>query len=98
MASTGNVETLDKDSETQWVTTIGPLRLSLTGVFGSGTAKLQARTPEGTIVDVAEGSFTAATDTIFDFPARSETDVRVKLTGSSSPLLVVWLQGNAAYH
>jgi hypothetical protein len=99
MASTGYIKTLDADGQTEWVTVHGPVRLSLTGTFGSGTAKLQARTPEyNTAVDVKNGSFTAVTDTLFDFPAKSETDVRVDLSGSTSPLLVVWIQGNAPHH
>ena len=98
MASSGDIETLSANGQTAVTVTIGPARLSLTGTFGSGTAKLQAKDPGGNWIDVANGSFTAVTDTIFDFPARSETDLRVDLSGSTNPTLVVWIQGNAPHH
>ena len=98
MASSGTQQTLNADGQTEWVTTMGPLRLSLKGDFGSGTAKLQARNPDGDADDVTNGSFTEVTDTIFDFPERSETDVRVDLSGATNPVLRAWLQGDAPYH
>ena len=98
MATSGEQQTLNADGPSVTVATLGPLHLSLTGDFGSGTAKLQSKGPNGSWIDVANGSFTAVTDTIFDFPARSETDVRVDLSGATAPALVVWLQGNAPHH
>lgn len=99
MTSSGNIETLTADGKTKVVTVLGPVRVSLTGDFGSGTAQVQVLLPDdGNEVNVALGSFTAVTDTIFDFPERSETDIRVDLSGSTAPALLVWIQGNAPHH
>ncbi len=98
MTSSGEIETLATDGKTKVVTVMGPARVSLTGDFGTGTAQVQAITPEGAEIDLTLGSFTAATDTLFDFPERSETDLRVKLSGSTNPALLVWIQGNAPHH
>ena len=95
MASTGYEETLSADGQTVAQQIGGPVRLSLTGDFGTGTAKLQAMTPTGNWVDVANGSFTAATDTLFDFPQQANNNLRVDLASSSSPTLVVWLQADS---
>lgn len=98
MTSSGDTETLAEDGKTKVVTVMGPARVSLTGDFGGGTAQVQALLPDGNEVDLALGSFTAVTDTIFDFPERSETDLRVDLSGSTNPALLVWIQGNAPHH
>ncbi len=90
--SVNNIQTLSADGETTAITVIGETRLSLTGTFGSGTAQLQARGPDGVYVSVTGGSFTAATDTLFDFPENTRNDLRVSLSGSTSPALKVWLQ------
>lgn len=93
MPGTGNRQTLTADGTTDIKTFVGPVRLSLTGTFGGGTAKLQVRDPGGTFVDVANGSFTAATDTLFDFPEQSSNDLQIDLSGSTTPALVIWIQG-----
>lgn len=92
MASSGDRQTLAADGQTTSVKTINPVRMSLTGTFGGGTAKLQVQDPNEAWVDVAGGSFTAVTDTLFDFPKMSVNDLRVDISGSTTPALVVWLQ------
>lgn len=92
MSSSGERQTLGVDGQTPERGTVGSVRLSLTGTFGGGTAKLQAKDPSGTFVDVDGGSFTAVTDTIFDFPANVQNQLRVDLSGSTAPALVIWLQ------
>ena len=96
MAVTGVRTALSADGNTGEYTAYGAVRLSLTGGFGSGTAKLQAKDPGDNWVDVANGSFTAVTDTIFDFPDFSKNVLRVNLASSTSPTLVVWLQGTGS--
>lgn len=91
MPSEGERFTLTADGTTATYSAKASLRLSLTGGFGGGTAKLQAVDPAGNFVDVANGAFTSATDTIFDFP--EQTQVRVDISGSTTPTLVVWFQG-----
>ena len=92
MASKGDRQTLVADGQTTEVGVVGPVRLSLTGSFGGGTAKLQAKDPSDAWVDVAEGSFAVATDTIFDFPDHTQNQIRVDISGSTTPALVVWIQ------
>ena len=92
MAASGNRQTLSADGNSVDRGTVGPVRLSLTGSFGGGAAKLQAKDPSGAYVDVAGGSFTAATDTMFDFPEHVQNQLRVNLAGSTTPALVIWIQ------
>ena len=92
MASSGERQTLVADGNTEDVGTVGAVRLSLTGGFGGGTAKLQAQDPSGAYVDVDGGSFTAAGDTLFDFPANVQNQLRVNIASSTTPTLVVWIQ------
>jgi len=68
--------------------------LSLSGTFGGGTAVLRAVDPSNTPVPVGGGSFTAITDTRFDFPAESVNVLDVDISGSTTPALVIWIQGN----
>ena len=93
MAGTGNRQTLAADGQTDPKIFIGPIKLSLTGSFGTGTAKLQAKDPSGAFVDIATGSFAAATDTIFDFPVSDSNELKVDLAGATAPALVIWIQG-----
>jgi hypothetical protein len=94
MASNGYTETLVADNQTTWQSFVGPIVLKLTGTsFGGGTAKLQERDIQGSTVDVASGSFTAATHTIVDYPAGSINELRVDLSGSTAPSLPVTIQG-----
>jgi hypothetical protein len=89
----GTFITLGADGNTKGVEVYGRCHLSLTNDFGSGTAKLQAQAPDGSWVDVANGAFTAATDTVFDFPRYGINTVRVNLASSTSPDLDIWIQG-----
>jgi len=93
MAGTGNRQTLTADGQTDPKIFVGPIRLSLTGSFGTGTAKLQAKDPSGAFVDIANGLFTTATDTIFDFPVSDSNELQIDLAGATAPALVVWIQG-----
>ena len=87
-------QSLGADGETKSVLVGGPVRLSLTGDFGGGTAQVKAKAPDGSLKDVANGSFTAVTDSIFDFPPDSGTELIVDLTGSTNPDLVIWWQAS----
>ena len=82
-----NRQVLSADGSTSPVTFIGKVWLSLSGNFGGGTAKLQTRDPSSATVAVANGAFTAATDTLYDFPG-APTILNVALTSSSAPALV----------
>ena len=94
MAGSGDRQTLIADGTTTFRRFIGPVRLSLTNDFGTGTAKLQNKDPSDATVDVANGSFTAVTDTIFDFPVDEINEIAVNLAGSTAPDLDIWLQGH----
>ncbi len=89
----GNRQTLSADGSTNFVRVVGPVHLSLTGTFGSGTATFEALDPGGNAVAIANGAFTAITDTLFDFPPAAINDVRITIASSSSPSLVIWVQG-----
>ena len=93
MTSSGDRQTLSANGTTVFKKYRGPVALSLTGAFGSGTAKIQKKDPSDAIVDIANGSFSAVTDTIFDFPQGEVNDLAVNLAGSTGPALVVVLQG-----
>ena len=93
MAGTGNKQTLAADGQTDVKIFVGPVRLSLTGDFGTGTAKLQSKDPSGAFVDIANGLFNAVTDTVFDFPIGASNELRVDLAGATAPALVVWIPG-----
>ena len=93
MASSGDRQAITADGQTTGVDHYGPVRLSITGGFGGGTVKLQALDPSNAWVDIAGASFTAVTDTLYDFPAASKTTLRVDVNGSTTPTLVIWIQG-----
>ena len=98
MAVSGTHGTLSADGNfpsTGGVQTGGRVVLHLSNDFGTGTAKLQMQLPDGEWDDVVNGSFTAATDTVFDFPERSNNVVRVNLASSSSPDLDILIQSEA---
>ena len=90
----GDRQTLTANGTTTFRRFIGPVRLSLTNDFGTGTAKLQCKDPSDATVDVANGSFTATTDTIFDFPVGAINELAVNLASSSGPDLDIWIQGH----
>lgn len=93
--SSGNRQTLTADGNTAARVYVGPVKLSITGSFGGGTAKLQVRDPSGALVDIANGGFTSATDTIFDFPDNSSNVLSVNVAGSTTPALAIWIQGRS---
>ena len=70
----------------------GRVVLHLSNDFGTGTAKLQMQLPDGEWDDVVNGSFTAATDTVFDFPPYANNVIRVNIASSSSPDLDILIQ------
>ena len=92
MGASGVRQTLSGNGQTVPRGTIGPVRVSLTGTFGTGSAQLEATDPEGNWVAVDGGVFTAVTDTIFDFPDHVQNQLRINLTGATGPALVVWIQ------
>ena len=92
MANSGNRQTLAADGQTNYVRVVGPIRVSITGGFGSGTAKLQAKDPGDNAVDVAGASYTAVADALLEFPPHAVNQIRVDLASSSGPALVVWIQ------
>ena len=89
----GNRQTLAADGNTDGKDVVGPITLSLSGTFGGGTAKLQRLDPEKNWVDVVNGSFTDVTDTYFEFEDTALNHVRVNIASSTTPALVVWIQG-----
>lgn len=91
--STGNTFTFTADGNSPEFTMRGPIRLSLTGTFGGGTATLQAKVPQTTtFIDVVNGAFTSPTDKRIDWPKAAKTVVRVNVSGSTTPNLLAWLQ------
>lgn len=96
MGSSGERLTLSADGNSTEYGTVGPVRMSLSGSFGGGTAKLQAKDPSGAWVDVAGGSFTIAADQLFDFPEHTQNQLRVNMAGSTTPTLVIWIQSSLA--
>ena len=85
--------TLSADGNSTERGTVGPVRLHLSGDFGSGgTAVLQAEDPSGAWVAVEGGSFTTLTDTMFAFPIGVQNNLRINLSGSTTPALVIWIQ------
>ncbi len=94
MATSGNRQTLTADGQTTYVKVVGPVRISITGDFGTGTAKVQVKDPSDAAVDVANASYTAAADLYLEFPPKAINEIRVDLSGSVNPALVVWVQSS----
>lgn len=92
MASAGYKETLTADGQTEWKKYIGPVVLIVTGTIGGGTVKLQQKDVDDVVVDIPGGSFTDVTSTIFDFPVEASNELRVDLSGSTTPDLGVTIQ------
>ena len=92
MAGSGTRQTLSADGQSASLKVVGDCRLSLSGDFGSGTAKVQAKDPGGNSVDIAGASYTAATDTLLNFPTDAVNEVNIDLSGSTGPALVIWWQ------
>jgi len=98
MSSSGEQVLLSTNTATKSFQVMGPARISLKGNFGGGTAQVRAKGPDGVFNALSNGSFTAESDTIFDFPARSETELDVELTGATAPAIKVWVQAAAPHH
>jgi len=94
VAGTGNRQTLGADGDTDEVAYVGPIRVHLSNDFGSGTAKIQSNDPTGVAVQVGDNTFTAAVDKAVNFPTGETNVVSVNLSGSTSPDLDIWIQGN----
>ena len=93
MATSGDRQTLSADGQTTARNYVGPVRVSLTGTFGGGTFKMQAEDPSGAFVDIKGSARTAVDDFIIDFPPGSENKLQADLSGSTTPVLVIWNQG-----
>lgn len=93
MATTGDRQTLSADGQTTPRQFAGPVRVSLTGDFGGGTLKIQSEDPSAAFVDVAGASRIAADDFIIDFPPGAQNKLRSDLAGSTTPALVITIQG-----
>ena len=93
--STGDRQTLTADGQTVGRKYVGPIRVSIKGSFGSpaGTATLEDKGPDNVFDGVTNGIFTAEADKLIDYPAAEINEVRIDLTGATSPSLVVWIQG-----
>lgn len=91
--STGDRQVLSANGNTDPIKYVGPIRVSLKGDFGSGTATLQDKGPDNVFDGVTNGVFTAEADKLIDYPIAEVNEVQVDLTGSTSPALVVWIQG-----
>jgi len=92
--STGDRQVLSADGNTDPKKYVGPIRVSLKGDFGSGgTATIEDKGPDNLFDGVTNGVFTAEADKLIDYPVAEINEVRVDLTGSTSPTLVVWIQG-----
>ena len=85
-------ETLSADGSTSWTSVKGPVWVSLSGTFGSGTAKIQRKNNAGAAVDIVGESHTVIADRVIDFPEKSVNEVRVNIASSTSPALVTSIQ------
>lgn len=92
MATTGNRQTLSADGQTTPRRFAGGVRIQLSGDFGGGTVTIEAEDPSGAFVPVVGSARTAADDFLIDFPS-SENNLRTDLSGSTSPALVILIQG-----
>ena len=92
--SSGNRQTLSADGQTTDRQYVGPVRVSLSGDFGGGTAKVEVKDPSDNWIDVAGTSKTSAADFVIDFAEDALNDLRVDLSGATSPALVVWMQSS----
>lgn len=89
---TGDRQTLSADGITSDSKFIGPVLVSITGSFGGGTATMQARDPNSDLVAVAAG-VTADAGVVVDFPAGIINSIAIDLAGSTTPTVVIWIQG-----
>lgn len=85
-------ETLSSDDSTEWVSVKGPIWVSLSGTFGGGTAIIQRKNAAGSAVAIVGESHTVAADRVIDFPPHAVNEVRINLSGSSSPSLATMVE------
>jgi hypothetical protein len=85
------LETISADGNSSSVSTSQKVHVHLSGTFGSGTAKVQFKDEGGTWRDIAGASYTAAADELIEL-GKSQYDLRVNLSGSTSPALVCILR------
>lgn len=95
MATSGDRQVLTANGQTTARQFVGPVRISLSGTFGGGTAVARAKDPSGAFVDIPNTSKTAAADIILDFPPNAVNEIDVDLSGATTPNLVVWKQSTA---
>lgn len=81
------------NGSSDWVPAKGPFHLHLSGDFGGGTIQLEYRNKDAAVRSIANGSFTAAVDKLVS--TGFNTDVRVTLSGASSPDLAYDLLSHA---
>ena len=93
MTTSGDRQTLNGNGQTTPRSYVGPVRVSVTGTFGSGTLKIQAEDPTGAFIDVGGTAKTAIGDFVIDFPPSAENRLQADLSGATAPALVIWIQG-----
>ena len=98
----GNGATTDRQhlsasaSATTAVSLVGPVRYSISGDLGGGTASIQFAISGSTeFVPVAGTSTTAAVDKLLNFPAGSRNTLKVLLLGGAAASCDVFLQANS---
>lgn len=96
MSSSGNHQELAANGTTVYTKFKGPVRLSLSGGFGGGTAQVKIKNKRDVAIDLTDGVFTQAVEHLFDFPEDSVNELAIDLTGSTTPTLAVWFQGKYA--
>ena len=93
MTTSGDRQVLSADGQTVARKFVGPVRVSYSGTFGGGTAKIQAEDPSGVFIDVDGTSKTAVADFVIDFPPRAVNLLQTDLSGAITPSLKSWIQG-----
>lgn len=93
LKSSGDVQPLTADGNTDNVAVVGPFRVVVTGGFGGGAAKVQTIDPNGAEIDLPNGDFPAAGDKLFPVPDDALNVISVNATGTTTPTLSVWIQG-----
>lgn len=92
MSSNEVVQTLSANGATASISAKGHAQLHLSGTFGGGTATAQFKDTNGNWRNIAVAAYTTDVDKLIDLPDRLVTDLRVNLTGATSPSLVVVLR------
>ena len=96
MPTSGDRRTLSADGQTPARKFVGPVRVSYKGTFGGGTAKVLQEDPSGAFIDVTGSARVAVDDFVIDFPLRSVNNIRIDLSGSTTPAFIGWIQGTDA--